>query len=265
MGSIIALGEDCRRFSLEDRVEYPGLEKHAATASIARMVKKTYATTLSSQVIKSMAALLNTVQQTSLIFHPIPQHYASSHAAPLLCAGLIGYRSFRFTANAKKIGFYGFGAAAHLMIQIARFQGKEVWAFTRPGDTAAQAFAISLGAVWAGDTREKILSSLDAAIIFAPSGNLIPLALQAVRKGGTVVCAGIHMSDIPSFSYDWLYGERVLRSVTNLTREDGKEFFKILEKIKVETTINLYPLEEANTALTALKEGKITGSAVLIP
>jgi propanol-preferring alcohol dehydrogenase len=195
---------------------------------------------------------------------PIPAAYSPPHAAPLLCAGLIGYRSLRLAGNGKRLGFYGFGAAAHLLIQVARYQVREVYAFTRPGDTQAQDFAKKLGAVWAGNSNQKPPVELDAAIIFAPSGELVPQALQAVKKGGSVVCAGIYMSDIPSFPYAWLYGERILRSVTNLTREDGQQFFDILQKAKIETVINPYPLEKANEALMDLKKGKLTGSAVLV-
>ncbi|WP_068471420.1 zinc-dependent alcohol dehydrogenase family protein [Candidatus Protochlamydia phocaeensis] len=194
---------------------------------------------------------------------PIPEHYSSLHAAPLLCAGLIGYRSLRLAGEARKLGFYGFGAAAHLLLQVARHQGKEVYAFTRKGDEKAQAFARQLGAVWAGASEQPPPEPLDAALIFASAGYLVPLALQAVRKGGSVVCAGIYMSDIPSFPYSLLYGERVLRSVTNLTRQDGEEFFTLLFEKPIETTITVYDLEQANQALADLREGRLVGSAVL--
>lgn len=194
---------------------------------------------------------------------PIPQNYSPLHAAPLLCAGLIGFRSLRLAGVGQKIGFYGFGAAAHILIQIARHQGKEVFAFTRKGNLIDQDFAKSLGAVWAGGSNENPPAPLDAALIFAPAGELVPIALQAIKKGGCVVCAGIHMSDIPSFPYSFLYGERILRSVTNLTREDGQLFFELIQKIQIETKINVYPLEEANQALKDIRAGKLTGSAVL--
>lgn len=193
----------------------------------------------------------------------IPEDYSSIHAAPLLCGGLIGYRTLRLAGDAKKLGFYGFGAAAHILAQVAAFQGKEVYAFTRDGDTETQNFAKSLGAVWAGGSSEMPPEPLDAALIFAPAGELVPQALRVIKKGGSVVCAGIHMSDIPSFSYDLLYGERIIRSVTNLTREDAQEFFQLLSQAKINTVVTTYPLEEANQALKDLKTGKLTGSAVL--
>ena len=183
---------------------------------------------------------------------------------PLLCAGLIGYRTLRLAGNGKRLGFYGFGAAAHILIQVASFQGREVYAFTREGDTEGQRFATSLGAVWAGSSNDTPPHPLDAALIFAPAGELVPIALKAVKKGGSVVCAGIYMSDIPSFPYSLLYGERILRSVTNLTREDGRQFFDIVQKAKIETMANPYPLEKANQALSDLKMGKLKGSAVLL-
>jgi propanol-preferring alcohol dehydrogenase len=196
---------------------------------------------------------------------PIPDAYSNAEAAPLLCAGLIGYRSLVKTGNAKRIGLYGFGAAAHIVAQVAKFQGREIFAFTRRGDIAAQAFAKSLGAVWAGDSETSPPKELDAAILFAPVGNLVPVALDAVAKGGTVVCAGIHMSDIPSFRYDLLRQERTLCSVANLTRRDGEEFFALAPKVPVRTTIQTFPLAEANEALACLRAGKLQGAAVLVP
>ena len=194
---------------------------------------------------------------------PIPEAYPDLQAAPLLCAGLIGYRSYKMTGDAQKIGFYGFGAAAHILIQVACYQGKEVYAFTRAGDDRGQEFARSLGAVWAGSSQESPPESLDAAIIFAPVGSLIPTALRAVAKGGTVVCAGIHMSQIPAFPYSILWQERVLRSVANLTRQDGVEFLSLAPQIPIKTEVEVFPLDKANEALAALREGKINGSAVL--
>lgn len=185
--------------------------------------------------------------------------------APLLCAGLIGYRSLHLAGNAQRIGFYGFGAAAHILIQIAVFQGREVYAFTRAGDLEAQSFARKLGAVWAGSSEDAAPVPLDAAIIFAPVGALIPRALTAIRKGGRVVCGGIHMSDIPSFPYVHLWQERQILSVANLTRQDGQEFFPLAEKAGVRTHTTVYPLEEANTALDDLRHGRLQGAAVLVP
>ncbi|MDJ0712823.1 MAG: zinc-dependent alcohol dehydrogenase family protein [Prochloraceae cyanobacterium] len=194
----------------------------------------------------------------------IPDGYPDLQAAPLLCAGLIGYRSYRMTGDAEKIGFYGFGAAAHILIQVACYQGRDIYAFTRPGDTQGQQFARYLGAVWAGGSDELPPQELDAAIIFAPAGKLVPTALQAVAKGGVVVCAGIHMSDIPSFPYQILWSERVLRSVANLTRKDGEEFLALAPKIPIRTQVEAFPLLDANEALDALRSGKIKGAAVLI-
>nr|WP_233220029.1 zinc-dependent alcohol dehydrogenase family protein [Pleurocapsa sp. CCALA 161] len=195
---------------------------------------------------------------------PIPKDFSDLQAAPLLCAGLIGYRSYRLTEDAERIGFYGFGAAAHILIQVAKYQGKQVYAFTRSGDTQGQEFARHLGAVWAGGSDELPPEELDAAIIFAPIGNLVPAALKAVAKGGIVVCAGIHMSNIPSFPYQILWGERVLRSVANLTRQDGDEFLALAPQIPIKTEVNAFPLSQANNALNALRTGKINGAAVLV-
>ena len=195
---------------------------------------------------------------------PIPDSYSDAHAAPLLCAGLIGYRCLVKAGDAERLGLYGFGAAAHIVIQIARHQGRRIFAFTRPGDSAAQQFARSLGAVWAGDSNTQPPEPLDAALIFAPSGELVPQALKAVARGGTVVCGGIHMSDIPSFPYDLLWEERTVCSVANLTRRDGEEFMALASRIPLETTIQTFPLSEANQALTCLRTGKLQGAAVLV-
>ncbi len=196
---------------------------------------------------------------------PIPDSYSDTEAAPLLCAGLIGYRSLARTGSARRLGVYGFGAAAHIVAQVAKHQGREIFAFTRRGDEEAQAFAKSLGANWVGDSETLPPEKLDAAIIFAPAGNLVPLALKALAKGGTVVCAGIHMSDVPSFRYDLLWQERTLCSVANLTRRDGEEFFALAPKVPVRTTVQTFPLAEANEALACLRAGKLQGAAVLVP
>lgn len=193
----------------------------------------------------------------------LPTDYDATAVAPLLCAGLIGYRSLRLAGAGERLGIYGFGAAAHLITQVARWQGREVFAFTRPGDTEGQRFARELGAVWAGSSTELPPVPLDAAIIFAPVGDLVPYALRAVEKGGVVVCGGIHMSQIPAFAYELLWGERVLRSVANLTREDGEAFLQIAPQIPVRTTVQVFPLTELNTALNALRQGKLQGAAVI--
>lgn len=196
---------------------------------------------------------------------PIPNRCSDAEAAPLLCAGLIGYRSLMKTGSAKRVGLYGFGAAAHIITQVARYQGREIFAFTRRDDLEGQQFAMSLGAVWAGDSESLPPEKLDAAIIFAPVGELVPRALSALNKGGAVVCAGIHMSDVPSFPYESLWNERSICSVANLTRRDGKEFFLTAPRVPVKTTVQTFPLEQANEALARLREGKVRGAAVLIP
>ncbi|HZY64816.1 MAG TPA: zinc-dependent alcohol dehydrogenase family protein [Rubrobacteraceae bacterium] len=194
---------------------------------------------------------------------PIPDGYPDLQAAPLLCAGLIGYRSLRIAGDAGRLGLYGFGAAAHIIAQVAIHQGRKVFAFTSPGDVQAQNFARKLGAAWSGGSDEPPPEELDAAIIFAPVGALVPTALKAVARGGVVVCAGIHMSDIPSFPYEILWGERTVRSVANLTRRDGEEFLKLAPEIPVETEVVTFPLEKANEALDTLRRGEIQGAAVL--
>jgi alcohol dehydrogenase, propanol-preferring len=195
----------------------------------------------------------------------LPEGYGDAAAAPLLCAGLIGYRSYRMAGeNIGRIGIYGFGGAAHIVAQIAVYQRKKVFAFTRPGDAKAQQFALKLGAIWTGDSNEMPPEPLDAALVFAPVGSLVPAALKATVKGGVVVCGGIHMSDIPSFPYNILWGERVVRSVANLTRQDGEELLSIASKIPVRTEIEEFPLEKANEALDRLRSGNLQGAAVLV-
>jgi propanol-preferring alcohol dehydrogenase len=194
---------------------------------------------------------------------PVPQDYPDLQAAPLLCAGLIGYRALGFCGDARRLGLYGFGAAAHIVIQLARHQGREVFAFTRDGDQDGQAFARRLGAAWAGGAGAAPPQPLDAAILFAPAGELVVAALRALDRGGVVVCAGIHMSDIPSFPYRLLWQERVVRSVANLTRRDAQEFLALAPQVPVRTEVEPYPLEEANQALAALRAGRVRGAAVL--
>ncbi len=196
---------------------------------------------------------------------PLPAGYSDAEAAPLLCAGLIGYRALTLAGEARRLGLYGFGAAAHILAQIARHQGREVFAFTRPGDAEGQAFARRLGATWAGGSDERPPEDLDAALIFAPVGPLVPAALAAVARGGTVVCAGIHMSEIPAFAYELLWGERLLRSVANLTRADGEALLALAPRVPVRTTVEPFPLADANRALERLRRGEVRGAAVLIP
>jgi alcohol dehydrogenase, propanol-preferring len=196
---------------------------------------------------------------------PLPEDLSDEQAAPLLCGGLIGYRALTLAGDGERLGLYGFGSAAHQICQVAVYQGREVFAFTKPGDTRTQEFARSLGATWAGASDQQPPEQLDAAIIFASAGPLVPLALTALAPGGTVVCAGIHMTDIPSFPYDDLWEERVIRSVANLTRQDGYEFLALAAQVPVRTTVSLYPLERAEDALDDLRAGRFEGSAVVLP
>jgi alcohol dehydrogenase, propanol-preferring len=196
---------------------------------------------------------------------PLPDGFGDLEAAPLLCAGLIGHRALRMTGDAERLGLYGFGSSAHIVCQVARHQGRRVFAFTRADDAASQAFALELGCEWAGDAMGPPPEELDAAIIFAPAGALVPAALRAVARGGVVVCAGIHMSDIPSFPYADLWGERILRSVANLTRDDAREFLDLAPRIPVRTHVTTFALDDAERALNAVRDGSLEGSAVLIP
>jgi propanol-preferring alcohol dehydrogenase len=196
---------------------------------------------------------------------PLPEGYPDLQAAPLLCAGLIGYRALRLAGDGERLGIYGFGAAAHIVCQVARHEGRRVFAFTRADDTASQEFALELGAEWAGDALGPPPEELDAALIFAPAGELVPAALRAVAKGGTVVCGGIHMSDIPSFPYELLWGERVLRSVANLTRDDGERFLELAPRVPVRTEVETHPLERAGEALERVRAGALRGAAVVVP
>jgi len=265
VGVVVENGEQARRFKAGDRVGIPWLGWACGECGFCRSGREN----LCDRALFTGYTLDGgyaefTVADERFCF-PIPPAYADAEAAPLLCAGLIGYRSYAKTGNAKRLGIYGFGAAAHIIAQLAKFQGREVYACTRPGDVDAQQFANSLGAVWAGDSETAPPVPLDAAIIFAPVGGLVPLALKAVAKGGLVVCGGIHMSDIPSFPYDLLWQERQLCSVANLTRRDGEQFFALAPKVPVRTTVQTFPLADANDALTRLRTGKLHGAAVLVP
>ncbi|PIG94714.1 zinc-dependent alcohol dehydrogenase family protein [Gloeocapsopsis sp. IPPAS B-1203] len=264
VGIIEAVGEQVQQFKVGDRVGVPWLGytcHHCRYCLSGKENLCDYAQFTGYQIDGGYAEY--TVAEESFCF-PLPDEYPDLQAAPLLCAGLIGYRAYRMTGDAQKLGFYGFGAAAHILIQLARYQGREVYAFTRKGDFKGQEFARALGAVWAGGSEELPPEPLDAAIIFAPIGALVPAALRAIVKGGVVVCAGIHMSDIPSFPYHILWEERVVRSVANLTRLDGEEFLALAPQVPIHTEVNLFPLNEANDALDALRSGKINGAAVLV-
>jgi propanol-preferring alcohol dehydrogenase len=265
VGTVEATGARATRFAPGDRVGVPWLGWTDGTCPYCRSGRENlcdHARFTGYEIDGGYAE--QTVADERFCF-PIPAGYPDDQAAPLLCAGLIGYRAYTMTGDARRLGLYGFGNAAHILTQVARHQGREVYAFTRAGDTATQQFARSLGAVWAGGSDEAPPERLDAAILFAAAGELVPAALRAVDKGGIVVCAEIHMSDIPSFPYDILWEERVVRSVANLTRRDGEEFLALAPTIPVRTDVQTFPLARANDALAALRAGQIHGAAVLIP
>ena len=264
IGTVIEIGGSVTRFKVGDRVGVPWLGWTCGQCAYCKSGQEN----LCDQA-KFTGYTLDggyaeyTVADQRFCF-PIAESYGNAEAAPLLCAGLIGYRSLVKAGNGKRLGIFGFGAAAHIVAQVAKYQQRELYAFTRPGDEDAQKFALSLGAVWAGGSDEPAPEKLDAAIIFAPAGALVPQALRAVGKGGIVVCGGIHMSDIPSFPYSILWEERSICSVANLTRRDGEEFMALASKVPVRTEVETFPLEAANEALTRLRAGKIQGAAVLL-
>jgi alcohol dehydrogenase, propanol-preferring len=260
VGRVVAGGE---RFSEGERVGVPWLGWTDGTCRYCRSGRENLCDNARFTGYQRDGGYADRVAADERFCFPIPEGFPDLQAAPLLCAGLIGYRSLRLAGDGERLGLYGFGASAHIVCQVARHQGRRVFAFTRGDDDATQSFALELGAEWAGDALEPPPEELDAAIIFAPVGELVPAALRAVGKGGTVVCAGIHMSDIPSFPYDLLWGERVLRSVANLTRRDGEEFLRLAPQVPVRTEVETFPLESANEALDRLRGGEIRGAAVL--
>jgi propanol-preferring alcohol dehydrogenase len=263
VGHVLQPGANSTRFKVGDRVGIPWLGYTDGTCRYCLSGRENLcpnARFTGYQIDGGFAEY--TVADERFCF-PVPEGYPDVQAAPLLCAGLIGYRAQRLAGEAETIGLYGFGASAHLVVQLSRHLGRRVYAFTRGGDKAHQDFALSLGAVWAGAAEDTPPEPLDAAIIFAPAGELVPLALKAVGPGGTVVCAGIHMSDIPSFPYSILWEERVLRSVANLTRRDGEEFLLLAPKIPIRTEVNEYPMEGVNQALDDLRAGRVTGANVI--
>jgi propanol-preferring alcohol dehydrogenase len=265
VGQVVALGRRVERFTVGARVGVPWLGHTCGVCRFCRAGKENLcdrARFTGYQIDGGYAE--HTVADQRFCF-PLEGTTSDVHAAPLMCAGLIGYRSLVMAGDAHNLGIYGFGAAAHIIAQVARYQGRKIFAFTRDGDIEGQEFARTLGADWAGGSSTLPPEELDAAILFAPVGHLVPLALKALVKGGTVVCAGIHMSDIPSFPYRLLWGERVVRSVANLTRRDGEEFLALAAKIPVRTEVEVFPLEEANEALARLRSGRIHGAAVLRP
>lgn len=265
VGEVVELGEGVERFTVRQRVGVPWLGHTCGACAFCKAGRENLcdAARFTGYQLDGGYAEYTVADQRYCF--ALSDDLSDAETAPLLCAGLIGYRSLRMAGDAKRLGIYGFGAAAHIVAQIAVFEGREIFAFTRSGDTDAQDFARGLGAVWAGASDAAPPEPLDAAIIFAPVGALVPAALRAVTKGGSVVCAGIHMSDIPSFPYDILWGERNIRSVANLTRRDGEEFLALAPKIPVKTEISCYPLAAANEALSDLRDGRLQGAAVLIP
>ncbi len=266
VGTVAALGPGVDRFRLGERIGVPWLGHTCGQCRYCRSDQENLCDRpgfTGYQIDGGYAD--HTVADARFCF-ALPEAYSDAEAAPLLCAGLIGYRSLSMAGQGiERLGIYGFGAAAHIVAQVARHRGAEVYAFTRPGDRAAQEFAMELGASWAGPSDASAPEELDAAILFAPVGALIPAALKAVRKGGVVVCGGIHMSEIPAFPYEILWGERVVRSVANLTRRDAEEFLAMAPEIPVRTSVELFRLADANDALDALRAGRLKGAAVLVP
>jgi alcohol dehydrogenase, propanol-preferring len=263
VGQVAALGPSVERISVGDRVGVPWLGSTCGECEFCRTGRENLCAQARFTGYQIDGGYAEFAVADQRFCFSIPAGYSDIEAAPLLCAGLIGYRSLRMAGEARSIGLYGFGAAAHIIAQVARWEGRTIYAFTSSGDTEAQSFARGLGAIWAGGSDQAPPNLLDAAIIFAPVGPLVPAALRAVERGGTVVCAGIHMSPIPSFPYEILWGERVVRSVANLTRRDGEEFLALAPKVPVRTRPLPYALEQANQALDDLRAGRLQGAAVL--
>lgn len=263
VGRVAALGDGVASFEVGDRVGVPWLGRSCGVCRYCAEGSENLCDDALYTGYQVDGGYAERCVATADFCLPLPDGYDDVEVAPLLCAGLIGFRALRMTGGAQRLGFYGFGASAHILIQIANAEGRRVQVFTRPGDDTAQRFARKLGAVWAGGSDESPPEELDAAIVFAPVGALVPAALRAVRKGGVVVCAGIHMSDIPSFPYSILWGERSIRSVANLTREDGRAFFAAAALERVNTTVQVYPLADAPQALEDLRAGRLSGAAVL--
>ncbi|HZD24712.1 MAG TPA: zinc-dependent alcohol dehydrogenase family protein [Alphaproteobacteria bacterium] len=265
VGRVAALGTGVERFAVGERVGVPWLGWTCGECAYCRGGQENLCPNARFTGYQIDGGYAEYVVADARYCLAVPDAYSDAEAAPLLCAGLIGYRTLGMAGEARRLGIYGFGAAAHIVTQVARHQGREVYAFTRPGDAEAQAFARELGAAWAGGSDERPPAGLDAALIFAPVGALVPAALAAVRPGGSVVCGGIHMSEIPAFPYELLWGERVLRSVANLTRQDGEEFMALTPRVPVRTETVPFRLDQANEALRRLRGGELRGAAVLLP
>ena len=265
VGHVIALGPDATGFKLGERVGVPWLGRTCGQCRYCKEGRENLCDAPTFTGFSRDGGYSSHCLADSRYCLHIPEQFSDAEAAPLLCAGLIGYRALKMAGAGERLGFYGFGAAAHILAQLAVWQGRTIFAFTKPGDRKGQDFARSLGCAWAGGSNEAPPDELDAAIIFAPVGDLVPLALKRVRKGGRVVCAGIHMSDIPSFPYADLWQERAIMSVANLTRDDGQEFMELAASAPIRTRIERFPLSEANEALDRLRTGEIEGAAVLVP
>jgi len=263
VGEVVKLGSDVKHLSVGQRVGIPWLGWTDGTCAQCRAGRENLCERARFTGYTLDGGFAEFTAADARFAFPLPQEPTATSLAPLMCAGLIGYRAYRLAGDAKKLGLYGFGAAAHILAQVAVHDGRQVFAFTKPGDEKGQAFARELGCVWAGGSDEKPPEPLDAAIIFASVGALVPAALRAVGPGGSVVCAGIHMSDIPSFPYADLWQERVIRSVANLTRDDGNRFLELAPRVPVKTQVTVFPLELANEAIEALREGAFEGAAVL--
>jgi propanol-preferring alcohol dehydrogenase len=262
---VVKVGAGVERFSPGDRVGVPWLGWTCGSCRFCRTGRENLCEKARFTGYHRDGGYAEYAVADARFCFEMPAKYDDIHAAPLLCAGLIGHRSLRAAGDAERLGLYGFGAAAHLVAQIAVHEGRSVFAFTRDGDQVGQAFARELGATWAGSSNDFPPEPLDSAIIYAPAGPLVPAALQAIRKGGTVVCAGIHMSPIPSFPYEILWGERSIRSVANLTRQDGEEFFRVAAEVPLRISVEAMPLAEANQGLSRLREGQVRGALVLSP
>jgi len=265
VGKVTRVGPGAHRFRPGDRVGVPWLGWTCGECPYCRAGKENLCDRAGFTGFTIDGGYADSTVADERFVFPVPAQFSDVEAAPLFCAGMIGYRALRFAGDAEKIGLYGFGAAAHLVVQVARHRGARVFAFTRPGDRSGQEFALRLGAEWAGGSDERPPEALDAALIFAPVGALVPLALAATNKGGVVVCAGIHMSDVPSFPYELLWQERGVRSVANLTRQDGDDFLELARSARIRTVTTPFPLTAANEALGRLREGGLEGAAVLVP
>lgn len=265
VGRVVAAGPGTSRFRMGDRVGVPWLGFACGSCGFCRTGRENLCRSAQFTGYQRDGGYAELTLAEEAFCFALPEFYSDAEAAPLLCAGLIGYRALRMAGDARRLGLYGFGAAAHIIAQVARYEGREVFAFVKPGDTRAEDFARRMGAAWAGPSDAAGPVPLDAAILFAPVGALVPAALRAVDRGGTVVCAGIHMSEIPAFPYDILWMERSIRSVANLTRRDGEEFLDLAPRVPVRTSVETLPLDQANQALSRLRAGDVDGALVLIP